>query len=79
MVAWFLWCLVSVVTLLVKSCVLCCAVFAVTQVALPLEIQELPDSSLAPAVGPHARIMFVSAIGEHPQPASIIEMQTDAW
>jgi hypothetical protein len=50
-----------------------------TQVALPHEIQELPDSALAPDVAPNTRVSFASAIGEHPQAASIIAMQTDAW
>jgi hypothetical protein len=75
-VAWFLWCFL---TLLGQFCVLCCAVFHVTQVALPHEIQELPDSSLAPGVVPNTRVLFVSAVGEHPQPASILAMQTGAW
>lgn len=52
---------------------------ALYKVALPHEIQELPDSALAPDVGPNTCVSFVSAIGEHPQPASIIAMQTDAW
>lgn len=51
----------------------------VLQVALPHEIQEVPDSSLAPALGPGAQVVFISAVGEHPQTASIIAMQTDAW
>jgi len=51
----------------------------VLQVALPQEIQELPDSRLAPAVSAGARVMFVSAVGEHPQPASVMLLKTDAW
>lgn len=50
-----------------------------TQVALPHAIQELPDSQLAPAVGAGARVLYVSAVGEHAQPASVIAVQTDAW
>jgi hypothetical protein len=51
----------------------------VLQVALPHEIQEVPDSSLAPALGAGAQVVFISAVGEHPQTASIIAMQTDFW
>jgi hypothetical protein len=48
-------------------------------VALSQDIQEFVDSQLAPMVGAGDRVVYIAALGERPEAASVIAAQTDQW
>eukprot|EP00775_Hariotina_reticulata_P010309 gene10309-10468_t len=52
---------------------------AVYKVALRDRLEELTDGQLAPAVAEGGRLLFVSGIGQTPEPASVIAFNRDSW
>lgn len=51
----------------------------VMKVALRDRLEELTDGQLAPAAAEGSRLLFVSGIGQTPEPASVIAVNKESW